>query len=103
MRLRFTPQAQKDIEKIYAYLNQRSPSGAYNVSVAIYAAARFVAEHPGHGDARLLLGYLHYAGGDPEAAAAVLDGLAAATADDEVVALLHAAVIRVMQGGGVGE
>ena len=46
MRLRFTPQAQKDIEKIYAYLNQRSPSGAYNVSVAIYAAARFIAERP---------------------------------------------------------
>jgi toxin ParE1/3/4 len=46
MRLRFTPQAQTDIEKIYAYLNQRSPSGAYNVSVAIYAATRFIAERP---------------------------------------------------------
>jgi toxin ParE1/3/4 len=46
MRLRFTPRAQRDIEKIYAYLNQRSPSSAYNVSAAIYAAARFVAERP---------------------------------------------------------
>jgi plasmid stabilization system protein ParE len=46
VRLRFTPQAQKDIEKIYAYLHQRSPSGAYNVAVAIYAADRFVAERP---------------------------------------------------------
>ena len=46
MRLRFTPQAQRDIEKIYAYLDQRSPSGAYNVSVAIYAASRFIAERP---------------------------------------------------------
>jgi plasmid stabilization system protein ParE len=46
VRLRFTPQAQRDIEKIYAYLNQQSPSGAYNVSVAIYAATRFIAERP---------------------------------------------------------
>lgn len=46
MRLRFTPRAQKDIEKIYAYLNQRSPSGAYNVLVAIYAATGYVADRP---------------------------------------------------------
>jgi plasmid stabilization system protein ParE len=37
MRLRFTPQAQRDIEKIHTYLHQQSPSGAYNVSVAIFA------------------------------------------------------------------
>jgi toxin ParE1/3/4 len=46
MRLRFTPQARRDIERIYDYLNQRSPSGADNVSVAIYAASRFIAERP---------------------------------------------------------
>jgi toxin ParE1/3/4 len=46
MKLRFTPEAQRDIEKIYAYISQRSPSGAHNVSVAIYAASRFVADRP---------------------------------------------------------
>jgi plasmid stabilization system protein ParE len=46
MKLRFTPKAQRDVEQIYAYLNERSPSGAHKVSVAIYAAARFVAERP---------------------------------------------------------
>jgi toxin ParE1/3/4 len=46
MRLRFTPRAQRDIEKIYAYLHQRSPSGAYKVSIAIYAATQFIAERP---------------------------------------------------------
>jgi toxin ParE1/3/4 len=46
MKLRFTPEAQSDIEKIYAYISQRSPSGARNVSVAIYGASRFVADRP---------------------------------------------------------
>jgi plasmid stabilization system protein ParE len=46
MRLRFTPRAQTDIGKIYAYLRQQSPNGAYNVLAAIYAATRFVAERP---------------------------------------------------------
>jgi plasmid stabilization system protein ParE len=46
MKVRYTPQARRDIGRIYAYLNKRSPSGALNVSAAIYAGVRFIAERP---------------------------------------------------------
>jgi plasmid stabilization system protein ParE len=46
MRVRYTPQARTDINRIYAYLNKRSPSGAVNVSAAVYAGVRFIAERP---------------------------------------------------------
>jgi toxin ParE1/3/4 len=42
MRVRYTPQARRDIGRIYAYLNKRSPSGALNVSAAI----QFIVERP---------------------------------------------------------
>lgn len=46
MRVRYTPQARRDIGRIYAYLNKRSPSGATNVLAAIYAGVRFIAQRP---------------------------------------------------------
>jgi toxin ParE1/3/4 len=46
MRVRYTPRARRDIGEIYAYLDERSPSGALNVLAAIYAGVRFVAEQP---------------------------------------------------------
>ena len=46
MRVRYTPQARRDIGRIYAYLNKRSPSGAINVLAAIYAGVRFIAQRP---------------------------------------------------------
>jgi plasmid stabilization system protein ParE len=46
MRVRYTPRARGDIERIYLYLNKRSASGARNVLGAIYAGVQFIAEHP---------------------------------------------------------
>jgi plasmid stabilization system protein ParE len=46
MRVRFTPRARGDIERIYQYLEKRSPRGARNVLRAIYAGAQFIAEYP---------------------------------------------------------
>jgi toxin ParE1/3/4 len=46
MRVRYTPRASTDINRIYVYLSKRSPSGALNVSAAIYAGVRFIAERP---------------------------------------------------------
>jgi len=46
MRIRYTPRARGDIERIYRYLEKRSPSGARNVLRAIYAGVQFIAEHP---------------------------------------------------------
>ena len=46
MKVRYTPQARGDIDGIYAYLEPLSPSGAANVTAAIYAGIRFVAERP---------------------------------------------------------
>lgn len=60
--------------------------------------ARFVTAHPQDRGARLLLGYLHYGGGEPERALSVLPGAAASDPDDEVTALLLDAVIRIVEG-----
>ena len=46
MRVRYTPRARRDIDQIYAYLCKRSPSGALNVSAAIYAGIQFIAGRP---------------------------------------------------------
>src|SRR5580692_2849705 len=46
MRIRYTPQARGDIDRIDKYLNKRSPGGALNVLRAIYVGVRFVAERP---------------------------------------------------------
>jgi toxin ParE1/3/4 len=46
MKLQFTSRARADIEDIYNYLIQRSPSGTRNVLGAIYDSLKFIAEHP---------------------------------------------------------
>jgi plasmid stabilization system protein ParE len=46
MSIRYTPRARGDIERIYRYLDERSPSGARNVLKAIYAGVQFIAEQP---------------------------------------------------------
>jgi toxin ParE1/3/4 len=46
MRVKYTPRALRDINRVYTYLSKQSPSGALNVSTAIYAGVRFVAERP---------------------------------------------------------
>ena len=46
MRIRYTPQARGDIDRIDKYLNKRSPGGALNVLRAIYVGVQFVAERP---------------------------------------------------------
>ena len=46
MNVRFSPRARGDVEDIFQYLSQRSPSGAGNVMAAIFAGVEFIAEHP---------------------------------------------------------
>jgi len=46
MRVRYTPRARGDIERIYRYLEKRSPGGAHNVLRAIYAGVQFISEYP---------------------------------------------------------
>lgn len=46
MKIRYSPQARNDLQEIFYYLNERSPSGAGNVMRAIYAGIQFLAENP---------------------------------------------------------
>ena len=46
MRVRFTPQAFADREKIFEYLRDRSPSGARNLLASIRDTVRLLGEHP---------------------------------------------------------
>jgi toxin ParE1/3/4 len=46
MRLRYRARALGDIDAIYRYLEERSPSGARNVLRAIYAGIHLIAEQP---------------------------------------------------------
>ena len=46
MKVRYTPRARGDIEKIYEYLDERNSSGARNVLLAIYAGVQFIGERP---------------------------------------------------------
>jgi toxin ParE1/3/4 len=46
VRVRYTPRAHGDIDRIYGYLDKRSASGALNVLLAIYAGVQFIAERP---------------------------------------------------------
>jgi toxin ParE1/3/4 len=46
MKIRYSPQARNDLQDIFHYLNERSPSGAENVMRAIYASIEFLAENP---------------------------------------------------------
>jgi len=46
MRIRLTPQARSDLELVYQYLFDRSPTGAGKVLAAIHDALNLLAEHP---------------------------------------------------------
>jgi toxin ParE1/3/4 len=46
MRVRYTPEAFADREKIFEYLRERSPSGARHVLASIRDVVRLLGEHP---------------------------------------------------------
>ena len=46
MKIRYSPQARSDLQEIFDYLDERSPSGAGNVMRAIYAGIQFLADNP---------------------------------------------------------
>ena len=46
MRVRYTPEAFADRERIFDYLHERSPSGARRVLASIREAVRLLGEHP---------------------------------------------------------
>lgn len=46
MKLQYRAQAFADIDDIYRYLEESSPSGARSVLRAIYASIQLIAEHP---------------------------------------------------------
>lgn len=46
MIVRYRAQALADIDEIFGYLEERSPSGARNVLRAIYAGIHLIAEQP---------------------------------------------------------
>jgi plasmid stabilization system protein ParE len=46
MTVRYSPRARNDLNDIFRYLDQRSPTGARNVMRAIYASVQFLAEQP---------------------------------------------------------
>jgi toxin ParE1/3/4 len=49
MRVRFTPEAFADRERIFEYLRERSPSGARNVMASIRDAVNLLSEQPHSG------------------------------------------------------
>jgi toxin ParE1/3/4 len=46
MRVRYTPEAFADRERIFEYLRERSPSGARNVLASIREAVQLLRDHP---------------------------------------------------------
>lgn len=46
MRVRYTPEAFADRERIFEYLRERSPSGARNVMASIRDAVKLVRDQP---------------------------------------------------------
>jgi toxin ParE1/3/4 len=46
MRVRYTPEAFADRERIFEYLRDRSPSGARNVMASIRDAVRLLSDQP---------------------------------------------------------
>ena len=46
MKLRYSGRAQSDLNDVFRYLDERSPTGARNVMRAIYASIAFLAENP---------------------------------------------------------
>ena len=49
MRVRYTPEAFADRERIFAYLHERSPSGARNLIATIRAAVTQLRDQPHRG------------------------------------------------------
>ncbi|XIA65475.1 type II toxin-antitoxin system RelE/ParE family toxin [Bradyrhizobium sp. TZ2] len=49
MRIRYTPAAFSDRERIFEYLMERSPSGAINVAASIREAVMQLKDHPQSG------------------------------------------------------
>jgi toxin ParE1/3/4 len=50
MRVRYTPEAFADRERIYAYLRERSPSGARNVMASMCEATQLLRDQPYSGN-----------------------------------------------------
>jgi len=46
MKIRYTPRARDDLAAIYSYLDQRSPTGARSVKIAIERRIRLLADFP---------------------------------------------------------
>jgi len=46
MKVRYSPQATRDLASIHEYLVKRSPSGAAKVMTAIYASIEFIRRYP---------------------------------------------------------
>jgi len=49
MRIRYTPEAFSDRERIFEYLRERSPNGARNVAASIREAVAQLKDHPHSG------------------------------------------------------
>jgi toxin ParE1/3/4 len=49
MKVRYTKRAQRDLEAILHYLNERSPSGSSSVATSIGEAVDQLADYPGAG------------------------------------------------------
>ena len=49
MRIRYTPQAFSDRERIFEYLKERSAGGARNVALSIREAVAQIKDHPHSG------------------------------------------------------
>ena len=46
MKVRYTPQAQGDLDQIFTYLDERSPAGARSVKVQIASAIARLSSYP---------------------------------------------------------
>ena len=46
MKVRYSPQATRDLASIHEYLAERTPKGAANVMAAIYASVEFIKQYP---------------------------------------------------------
>jgi toxin ParE1/3/4 len=46
MKVRYTPEAFSDRERIFEYLHERSPAGARNVLASVRNAVQLLTEHP---------------------------------------------------------
>ncbi len=57
MRVRYTPRARGDIEKIWHYLNERNPTGAANVVKAFTLVSNLLQTIPKHHSERMIPRY----------------------------------------------